>query len=536
MFIRCHTVQFADLATVSSTAVLAEADDLKLLACTVVLSSLLGAVTAVGAQCLIGDRRTVLLSAAVLCGGTLSRSLAEASFKGGVVVFVNGLGMGQALMIVPAYAAELSSLRGGIGRGVLTSHPDGFVYLGCILGSLCHSPGLFKLPARLAWRLTIASGAAIPALLSSAVLLMPESPRWLVAQDELAQARRVLSRTSYTLEEAELRLLEIKAELGLDDSEETQTPTRSRWKEECATWRELVARPTEPLRRAFVSAGGQGVPAGVRDRVHVPVRAARVPRHRRLVLGGPADAEGAAGVRARGGGVILHIVSPSGARLAAPASYGCARVRRHLHEAAPARGQFASRKPRRRRRRHEYTEAGAAEAGEGAVGDDAAVAGGARVDRARAGAVGGGGPGGGVGLPAVAAGGERGGQRGDPVELRVGVRSDLRRDPHTRELIIARLPRGRRAGVALLLRVSSWREPEEEEARLRREPPLFVIFLNNTAWRPLTLVFCFCISRACAEVLRLESSRCLVEDLGEMEDVRNSGAGSARSLSCTATS
>jgi hypothetical protein len=240
---------------VSSTAVLAEAD-LKLLACTVVISSLIGAISAVRAQCVIGDRRTVLLSAAVLCAGAFARGLAVdlAVFTGGI--FINGLGMGLALMIVPAYAVELSpsSLR-----GALTSHPDGLVYLGCILGSLCYSTGLLKLPAHLAWRVTMASGTAIPALLGCAVLLMPESPRWHVAKDQVAKARRVLSRMSATLEEAELRLLEIKAELGgtpHDVCEETAktSGTCRRCKEEVAIWRELVARPTEPLRRAVVSA------------------------------------------------------------------------------------------------------------------------------------------------------------------------------------------------------------------------------------------------------------------------------------------
>jgi hypothetical protein len=240
---------------VSSTAVLAEAD-LKLLACTVVISSLIGAISAVRAQCVIGDRRTVLLSAAALCTGALARGLAVdlAAFTGGI--FINGLGMGLALMIVPAYAVELSpsSLR-----GALTSHPDGLVYLGCILGSLCYSTGLLKLPAHLAWRVTMASGTAIPALLGCAVLLMPESPRWHVAKDQVAKARRVLSRMSATLEEAELRLLEIKTELGgtpHDVCEETAktSGTCRRCKEEVAIWRELVARPTEPLRRAVVSA------------------------------------------------------------------------------------------------------------------------------------------------------------------------------------------------------------------------------------------------------------------------------------------
>ncbi|KAG8079974.1 hypothetical protein GUJ93_ZPchr0007g3672 [Zizania palustris] len=244
-----------DLAMVSSTAVLAEAD-LKLLACIVVVSSLLGALAAVGAQSLFGDRYTVVLSAAVLCTGALARGLATSftAFTAGILV--NGVGMGMAVMIVPAYAAELSpsSLR-----GVVATHPDGFVYLGCILGSLCYSKGFLKLPVHLAWRLTVASGTAIPALLSfAAVLLMPESPRWLLAKDHVTKARRVLSRTSMTLEETELRLLEIKTELGAPHDccgDTVAMPAKqSRWREECGVWLELLARPTEPLRRAVVSA------------------------------------------------------------------------------------------------------------------------------------------------------------------------------------------------------------------------------------------------------------------------------------------
>jgi MFS family permease len=171
-------------------------------------------IAAVGAQRLIGDRRTVLLSAAVLCAGAIARGLATGLVPFTAGVFVNGVGMGLALTVVPAYAAELSPSSA---RRVLAAHPDGLVYLGCILGSVVYSMGFLMIPAHHAWRLTVAIGTAVPALLSSVVLFMPETPRL------------VMSRT---LEEAELRLLEIKVECGKphDGSNEPLAATkRCRW-------------------------------------------------------------------------------------------------------------------------------------------------------------------------------------------------------------------------------------------------------------------------------------------------------------------
>lgn len=231
--------------------------DLKLLACTVALSSSLGAVAAVGAQRLIGGRQAALLSGAVLCAGAIARGLATgsaAAFTAGV--FVNGVGTGLALAAVPAYAAELGPSSA---RRALAAHPDGLVYLGCILGSVVYSMRPVRVLAHHAWWLTVATGIAVPALLSAVVLFMPEAPRWRVSRDRESKARRMLSRTSATLEEAELRLVEIKVECGevLQDGSDEPLAVSKRarwWREEIETLRELLVRPTEPLRRAVLTA------------------------------------------------------------------------------------------------------------------------------------------------------------------------------------------------------------------------------------------------------------------------------------------
>ncbi len=95
-----------------------------------------------------------------------------------------GIGVGFALMIAPVYTAELAPASS---RGSLVSLPEIFINFGILLGyivSFC----LSGLPAYLSWRLMLGAGS-VPALcLALSVLLMPESPRWLVTQNRIQEA------------------------------------------------------------------------------------------------------------------------------------------------------------------------------------------------------------------------------------------------------------------------------------------------------------------------------------------------------------
>jgi sugar porter (SP) family MFS transporter len=101
-------------------------------------------------------------------------------------------------------------------------------------------------------------GAAPSALLALMVFVMPESPRWLVKNGRLADARAVLEKTSGTPEEAAARLADIKAAAGIpkDVDGDVVTVPKARNSNETQVWKELILSPTPAMRWILLSALG----------------------------------------------------------------------------------------------------------------------------------------------------------------------------------------------------------------------------------------------------------------------------------------
>ncbi|XP_068654692.1 polyol transporter 5-like [Aristolochia californica] len=244
---------------VMSGAIIFIQDDLKvsdvqieILAGILNVYSLLGSAAAGRTSDWIGRRYTIVLAAVIFFAGALLMGFATNYAFLMFGRFVAGIGVGYALMIAPVYSAEISPAAS---RGFLTSFPEVFINFGILLGYVSNY-AFSKLPQHLGWRFMLGIGALPSVLLVVFVLGMPESPRWLVMQGRLGDARRVLTKTSGSKEEAELRIADIKEAAGIPANctdDVVSVPKRNSGE---GVWKELFLRPTPTVRRILIAGVG----------------------------------------------------------------------------------------------------------------------------------------------------------------------------------------------------------------------------------------------------------------------------------------
>ncbi|RLN19720.1 polyol transporter 5-like [Panicum miliaceum] len=201
---------------------------IEILAGIINIYSLVGSLAAGRTSDWIGRRYTMVLAAAIFFAGALIMGLAPSYAVLMLGRFVAGVGVGYALMIAPVYTAEVAP----------------------------------TLPVHLSWRVMFLVGAVPPVFLALGVLAMPESPRWLVMQGRIGDARRVLAKTSDSPAEAEERLADIKKAIGIpegvgDDNDDVVVVARkNKGTHGEGVWRDLLLRPTPPVRRILIACLG----------------------------------------------------------------------------------------------------------------------------------------------------------------------------------------------------------------------------------------------------------------------------------------
>ncbi|XP_028776978.1 polyol transporter 5-like [Neltuma alba] len=218
------------------------------------LYSLIGSFLAGRTSDWIGRRNTIVLAGAFFFAGAILMGFSVNYTFLMFGRFIAGIGVGYALMIAPVYTAEVSPASC---RGLLTSFPEVFINTGILLGYISNL-AFSKLPLRLGWRLMLGVGVVPSLLISFGVLVMPESPRWLVMRGRLGEARRVLDKTSDSEEEARLRLADIKSAAGIpesydDENDVVQVSKQSTGK---GVWKEMLIHPSPAVRHIVVAVLG----------------------------------------------------------------------------------------------------------------------------------------------------------------------------------------------------------------------------------------------------------------------------------------
>ncbi|KAL7141755.1 hypothetical protein ABFS83_08G074900 [Erythranthe nasuta] len=226
-----------------------------------VLAGILNLCALVGSLCAgrtsdyIGRRYTIVMASIIFMLGSILMGYAP---NYGVLLAgrcTAGVGVGFALMIAPVYAAEISSANT---RGFLSSLPEIGISCGILLGYI--SNNIFaRLRLELGWRLMLGI-AAIPSLfLAIGILKMPESPRWLVMQGRLGEAKKIMYKVCDDAEEAEQRLRDIKRAAGIDENttdDVVKIPKPKNVAGGGGVWRDLLLRPTPTVRRMLIAGVG----------------------------------------------------------------------------------------------------------------------------------------------------------------------------------------------------------------------------------------------------------------------------------------
>lgn len=217
------------------------------------LFALVGSLTAGKTSDVIGRRYTIALASVIFLVGSVLMGYGPNYAVLMVGRCIAGVGVGFALMVAPVYSAEISSASH---RGFLTSLPELCISLGILLGYVSNYC-FRKLALKLGWRLMLGI-AAIPSLiLTFGIMKMPESPRWLVMQGRLEEAKKIMVLISNTEQEAEERFRDILIAAEIDDNTSVKAVGGNCKKNQGkSVWRELLIKPRPAVRLILIAAVG----------------------------------------------------------------------------------------------------------------------------------------------------------------------------------------------------------------------------------------------------------------------------------------
>ncbi|VFQ61805.1 unnamed protein product [Cuscuta campestris] len=206
--------------------------------------SLLGSLIGGRTSDAVGRKWTMGLASIIFQAGAAIMAVAPSYKVLMIGRFLAGIGIGFGVMIAPVYIAEISPT---VDRGSLTSFPEIFINFGILLGYVSNY-AFSGLSPHINWRIMLAVGILPSVFIAFALCVIPESPRWLVVQNRMEEAKAVLVKTNDNDAEVEERLAEIQLAAG------SGTTNADKYDEK-SVWRELL-NPPPPLARMLITGFG----------------------------------------------------------------------------------------------------------------------------------------------------------------------------------------------------------------------------------------------------------------------------------------
>lgn len=141
-----------------------------------------------------GRKRSLMLSATIFLVSSLAMAFSNSSTAFITARFFAGIGVGMASVLSPMYIAEIAPAPM---RGRLVAVNQMTVVIGIFVTNLVNYS--LRNEGDEAWRWMVGLGAVPSFLFLAGVLLLPESPHWLIGQSKMDKARAILSKIGGTL-------------------------------------------------------------------------------------------------------------------------------------------------------------------------------------------------------------------------------------------------------------------------------------------------------------------------------------------------